>query len=347
MDSSAVSARYRPVGVVLAACVLALLALGGLGFVVLILISALFMHVPRMPNPGLVQAFQLLTAFFLLGVSVFCAFTVVGLFRMKNWARVSIVVIGALETCFCLLLMLIYGALAFVPALGSASTTAQVSPVLLKAVFLGLAGGMFVFSLIGIWWFIYFTRRSVRALFTEKRELPVAFSPDGVTAGQPKPGRSVNEVLLTCLGVLYLVGAPWMIAVAFMQIPMFFLGVIFRGNAASVLMLALATLNLAIGVGLLRRNRPAWFGALFINAIGLLSSLIILLPRGRHAFQSYQQEITQHLLGPAMAPSPVVSMQNSMIFISLVPGVVMLVVVIWFLFHVRGLFESKFTVKQE
>src|ERR1700735_5378711 len=92
-------AMRRPAGVVVAAVVLGLMALLAILGTIVSLVASVYMH-PPVNIPGF-HVFMVVFNLFALGILGFCGWTVVGLFKMRRWARVSIVVIGGLEFFFC------------------------------------------------------------------------------------------------------------------------------------------------------------------------------------------------------------------------------------------------------
>jgi hypothetical protein len=108
-----------------------------------------------------------------------------------------------------------------------------------------------------------------------------------------------------CLSVLYLLGAFWGIAEAFVRFPMFFLGYTLRGNSASVFGIVLAAIEVALGVGLLRRMKLAWVASLVLNGLGLIYTLEMFNPSYRAKITEYQQEIMSHTFAfNGITPSP-------------------------------------------
>ena len=166
MPDAATKAENKPSGIGLAAAALSLLIC--FGTICLVgSIAALFLtRNPLVPNIAAVRiilsTFDLLLLLFL----VWCAWTVVGLFGLRPWARYSILVIGALDFLFFALLcalMLIARRNPIVVSLNAHPSPAVPFPV--GAVILGLAGLYGFIALIGAWWLVYFNLRPVRAAF--------------------------------------------------------------------------------------------------------------------------------------------------------------------------------------
>ena len=94
----------RPAGVVVAAVVLGLMALIGIFISVGSILVTLLMHNPAIPAVPGIKAMMVATTAVLLGFYLLCAWTVVGLFQLRRWARYAILAIGGVEFSFSALL---------------------------------------------------------------------------------------------------------------------------------------------------------------------------------------------------------------------------------------------------
>lgn len=153
-----------PAGVGIAAAVLGLMALVGL-LVAACSAFALFMTntalVPRIPVVRLTVG---IVDLLLLALVTLAAYTIVGLFRMKVWARYSMVALGALDFLFFVVLMA--GVLIGRVKSGMAAMQIPGHPTLtLGEIMLELAAFYGVMALIGVWWVVYFNLRPVRLVF--------------------------------------------------------------------------------------------------------------------------------------------------------------------------------------
>lgn len=336
----------RPVGLVLAAMSLALmtcfwLMVGGLG-----LFSGMFLHTPQIEQYPAIAAIQIASSLAILTICAFCVFTVVGLFRVKNWARISILILGGLLAFISLVSAIGYAVMAM-SSLMDQPDTSGTSPIALKFIFLSMSSVSLVVMLIGVWWLVYFNLRRIRALFatraTQVLPDPTVAMPMPVMTPVPIPakrGRSVIETLMIGLAVLYVLGVAGFIFNAVLQVPIFFLGFIFRGTAAMVLMLAFSVLNLWVGIGLLRRMKAAWVGAFVINGLGLLSILGLVLPSVRARMAAYQQEVMRSMFHGALPAVPLNQLlQGPVYVISALSGILTVGAVIWLLVLAKPLFE--------
>jgi hypothetical protein len=341
----------RPMGVVFAAIVLALMALFGFLAGALVVFLTLFVRPPQLTQYPLLEAVEIVVGIVVLLISGLCAWTVVGLFRLQKWARISVVILGGVLAFFSFVNAIVYLAIglgsleAFVPA----PNAPTVSPLMIKMVFLGLAGFAFLCAGIGVWWLVYFNLRRIRELFSMDRTrqlLEFALQPVATDAGvwidPTRPKRSVIEVLVIVLGLLYLFGALWGVAEAFVRFPLFLLGHIFRGSSAGIFGLAMGVIDAGLGVGLLRRMKAAWIVALVFNALGLVYTLEMLSPRYQAGMADYQKEIMRRTLSGIVPVPPPPQLNFAPVYVlSAILGVLMVGAVFWLLLRARPLFEQK------
>ena len=156
----------RPPGVGIAAAVLSLLICFG-AITLVGSIATLFLTrnpiVPRISSVRIIMAgFDLALLLFL----VWCAWTVVGLFRMRSSARYSILAIGALDfLVFALFCATLLFARRSPIIIGMDAHPNPAMPFPLGALILALAIIYALFALIGLWWLVYFNLRTVRLAF--------------------------------------------------------------------------------------------------------------------------------------------------------------------------------------
>jgi hypothetical protein len=343
-------------GLVLAAIVLALITIVGFLSAVLALFEVLYVRPQRLTHYPLLEAIEIVTWLVVLLISGFCAWTVVGLFRMQKWARISILVLGAVICFFSFFSVVIYCVLAFTAPTSFVPPphAAGVTPHMIRGMLLCMAGFSLLFMLVGVWWLVYFNLRRVRALFMTSAlrthtELLANAPVAGVSAPpETRSARGPIEILVICLGYLYLFGAIWGIAELFARFPLFLLGHIFRGSSAGIFGLTMAVIHVGLGVGLLRRKKAAWIAALVFNALGLIYTLEMLSPRYQAGRSNYQQEIMRYqqeimrrtLSGLAPVAQPQINLPHMYIF-SAIMGVLMVGAVFWLLLRARPLFERK------
>jgi len=233
----------RPAGVTVSAVFLILgSALTALIGVFMLLAPSLVP--PNSPQPPFAQAIMVITATVLFGCALWGVLTGVGLFRMRRWARISIVVIGALLVIFCgLSLLMIF----IVP---------QLTPEFEPASGMGIVVGiMFTFYLIpiafGVWWLIYFNRTAVKA----------AFLAGASVSAKEGPRRPLSIAVIAWHAIAFgIMTTPY----ALSSWPAFFFGIVLTGWVAKLIYFSFGAAELAIGAGLLKlkpwsHTAAVWF----------------------------------------------------------------------------------------
>ncbi len=323
----------RPAGVVVAAVVLGLIALFGIFAEVLILGVSLLVQSPVMPHLPAMRATLLVTNAAVLCFFLFCEWAVVGLFRMRRWARIAMLIVSGVM--FCVSAILCVGMILIrVPAL---PVTKGPSPVSLQAVFVGMSVFYGLLSLIGAWWLVYFNLRPVRAAF--------AAADPRLLNGQAVPASETSawRVVLVVWAWLMLAGAlffPWAI---WTRLPVFLFGLVLHGAVAMAVLAAYATVQVFAGVGLLRRWKAGWYVTLAWQIYSIAYSATMLLPGTGRRFAEYQQQLANQWSGLTVT-SP-----HATVFVSQRPfmemmfllGLVVVLVLTWVLIRERGDFLGR------
>lgn len=311
----------RPVGVILAAVVLGCIALFGILGCLLTLAVTFFLHNPIIQQAPGVRTIVGVLECAMLVFFLWCVWTVVGLFRMKLWARLSIIVIGGIVFVLSALAALgTFLARGFAPPLPAGS-----APVNMQAVFIGVALFYFCVSLIGVWWLVYFNLPSVRAAFAPARVLPPGpgngFGPGPGSGPQlgpgfgtlPPPGASLSEsappamsgwrlviIVWACLLLACVLAVPMILVT---PMPYFIAGVVLGGSVGKLVLLLLLSVEIWLGIGLLRKWKAAWYVAVAWQVYSAFYLLTFLLPGVWRRFAVYQEQLAaQFSTLPGSAP---------------------------------------------
>lgn len=327
----------RPIGVTVAA---ALLALSGCFLLMMacimfaVAVAVRFRAVPH-ASASLVLM-QIATGVLLLLLAGFCGAVVSGLIKQRNWARLSIIVIGAFQAVLCLAAAALYYAIS-TSNFSSPAGGPPVDPGLLKEVMYFLSAGFLLGAAAGAWWVVYFNRPRARLWFCpeEDAEDPEAFYP----TAQPKPhaNRTV-EALLIVLAVLLMFSAIKAIVYAGLHFPLFFAGTVFRGHGAVLAWLMLAVLNAGVAIGLLRRDKTAWYLGFILQAYALAAWISMLLPATRARMFAYQHEVQHAFTGQTAVPQTNALLEKPLMFLFSILGLVFILAILWLLVRARPLF---------
>jgi hypothetical protein len=301
-------AMKRPAGLILTTIALGFLAFGQtLAAVSMFFAGFAFRKgIPASPaTPQLAPAFHELVSIFsfifgmlLLLFAVWSVLTIVGLLRLRNWGRVSTLVLAGILAGF--------GGLSCVAAIFSIfvgpmrPTQGGVSPQII----MGVVGLFYaVVAAVGVWWLIYFNRPAVRSLFVPPMSYPTtpyhpAYPSLLVTPYQlppRKPGRFDHVptpiAIIACLFLLSAVCCP---LAAFLPFPAFMLGFIFNRPASAILYIGIGVLCGFIAVGLLRLDNRARITVMGFMGFGVVNMALSVLPWYQSQFRLYNQQMMEH-----------------------------------------------------
>lgn len=277
----------RPAGVIVAAVVLGLMAMVGiLGAAASVAVSFLVQNPAVAPMPG-VRAILAVTSGMMLCFFAFCGWTVVGLFRMRRWARYTILGIGGVEFCFSALLCAMMILLRNAPLPLPPGTAA--SPVGVQTIFLGMAVFYGLLSLVGAWWLVYFNLAHVREAFAGMTPVP-AVAEGAVATGSPQAETPAWRIVIVVWACLMLVSVPFIPVMLFLHMPLFLLGWVIHGTAAMAVLLALILVQLYLGVGLLRKWKAAWYVAMAWQVYAVACFVVLLSPSVWARLMAYDRE---------------------------------------------------------
>lgn len=219
---------------------------------------------PAAPIPAWLPIFTYVLSVLFVSMAAWGILTAVGLFRVRRWARYSVLIIGGCLALIGLPSMVMMVVLTAVPL--PVPATVDVTHVhtaqTLTRIALGAGAAFYgLVCAVGISWLIYFNLKKVRGLFAD-------------AAGLPAHGR--RPFLISTIAVLSLIGAATCLLVAILPMPGGFFGWILQGWGKVAVMLAWAALLAASGVGLWRLNELGRRLALAVQALGLTQYVVFL-----------------------------------------------------------------------
>ena len=266
----------RPIGVVVSAVVLILGSLFQLLIALLTALGGVLLQkqiasgrLPSSPTAPPMQPWMPNLIFvgcaFFVALGVWGILTSIGLFRLRSWARYSVLVIGGglaglgLISCLMTLLML---AINLPVAAGVDPSQAHQVQAVSKVIFEGIAVFYAILCILGVSWLVYFNQENTRAVFSVKTEVVSA---------------SRRPILISVIAILNLVGAFSCLVIVFVPVPGAFLGWILHGWQKVALYLLMTGIEAAVGIGLWKLQewgRQLNFGLL---AFSLIQSIVYLL----------------------------------------------------------------------
>jgi hypothetical protein len=137
-------------------------------------------------QPGFLLGFMIFAILFYLALAAWAIATVVGLFRMRSWARISIMIIGGGLAAIGLFSTLMSMAMPHI--MKSMPPTPGADPTMMRIVFIVFAVIWLLIAAIGLWWLVYFALRNTREAFAQAKDqqgLPTTGT--GMAAAYPAP----------------------------------------------------------------------------------------------------------------------------------------------------------------
>lgn len=299
----------RPVGTTVSAVVALLGSVFALLFAVLMLATA-FMPIPQTTPPDFANI-ALGSGAFLALLAALGLWTSVGLFRLRPWARTSILVFSGVMAVISLISLI--GVLLMPMPPGTDPAVAR----FVRPVTLTMFGIPF---LIGVWWLIQFNTRTTRE----------AFAAGAVAAVPARP------MSITIIGWANIVGGISTLFPIISRLPAFLAGLALTGWAAGVLYAFFGAIGIYIGRGLLElreRARLLAIGWFMISMIHMAAVTFVPVVRGR------MLELQKSIAGAQAQPAPF----DTAVFTNVMFGFVaaLAVTAIWFLIRNRAAFKTE------
>jgi hypothetical protein len=270
---------------------------------------------PTIPAaPHLVTYLMLAISVFYAVLAVWAIMTVIGILRLRSWARYSILVIGGG--------LAVLGIFAVLGTLVSRTmfTNLQaeqpnVDPHIFAMIFVVMVVMELLIAGLGIWWLVYFTRGPICDLFNAPVPIPARFgsrSPEAhgaidIGSQPPKPANGLFSspehapTSIKILGWFFLIGFIFCLPLVFLPIPAFILGFIVPLKASRLLFLVMPIVTASIGYGLLKLKNSARLAAIALTVFGLVNSAISVTPWYQDQFRQYMAQFMTKFM--AMMPS--------------------------------------------
>lgn len=268
----------RSVGV---AVIAVLSLLGSMLALLMGLLMALVMTFAPLPtkdfpgSPLFFKAMLLLSSLMYVLPAIWGIVTSIGLFRLRNWARISMIVFSVL-----LIFVSGFGGLVslLMPMLPSPNHSAD-NALVAARYFMGL----FSLTLIGIgaWWIVFFTRQRVKEQFLPPPPVAGTLPP---VVDSPAAERTFKRPLsISILGWLMLGGCLFMVPSMFLHPPAILFTKLLTGRTATLCYGGYTVLNLLIGIGLLRLNPSARLAGICYYVFSFINVGIFYLAPGPQA----------------------------------------------------------------
>jgi hypothetical protein len=270
--------------------------------------------------PSFMKYFAIVEAIFFLGFGGWGIASGVGLINTKEWARISMLVFGAILLVTALPAALV---MAVMPLSGANNPNLPENFMLVMRLgigsFYGLVGAL------GIFWLYFFNKKTVKAQF---REMPQATDEvygtvqtdlagmsrvaDVVGATEEEVSRPLSISIIAWF--LLIGGAVCILCLPFAAnffpdhtIPFCFMGIFLTGRTALVVFFIWMAVQMVAAVGLLKLKEWGRLLGISLQVFGILNSLLTFgLPANRARFQQMMESMTASMTAPMSQPPPFV-----------------------------------------
>ena len=266
-----------------------------------------------------------------LALSVWGILTAVGLFRVRRWARYSILVIAAGLAFISFVSIFTSILIAFIPLpqpAGLDPTQAHSSQMIARFIFASMAVLYTGLLAVAVWWLVYFNRPALRELFAAGAPL------DSVPCRRPLP--------ISILAALQLLGAIFCLFAALLPLPAFMFGWTLHGSGKVVLYAVICGLDVLTFMGLWRLRE--WGRRLTFFMLGFTVLNLAFNFLRPSSFRQYQAEVHQ-MMSPSQPQLPV-GFQNTLFGGSMIFGLIFCIVIAAILVHYRAFFASPASTPQ-
>ncbi len=278
-----------------------------------------------------VKYFMAFTALLLFAVGAWGIATGMGLMRLREWARISMLVFSALLLFLCIPGFLMLLVMPFPPPGTTPSPELTKNVLMATKVFLTIFYG--VLAVLGGWWLYFFNKPSTKDQFL-RFTIPTLAGTAGlsiVTAGN-------RPLSITLIAWYLLISALVGVLGLSMNPPVFFLGFFFKGTSASLIMSALAFLQSLIGFGLLKLRPWGRTLAIYYFQFLIFNSLtMVLIPGTQARFEQAMGDMLRDMQGTAGTPPPAMHFQ---IWFGVIFAVPLLALLLWVVVSRKEAFQG-------
>jgi hypothetical protein len=325
---------------------------------------------PRLP-PLFFTMMRVVLPFFYAIPAVWGIVTAVGLLQLKNWARISSIVISVLLIVFGAFGMLTAMVLFLKPPAGNG-----VDPKMFSII--GAVAAAFALAEIGvgIWWMVFFNRAGVKAQFLPQA-LPYSYAGQGAdpyaiqmphSATPPPPSLTTPEALTTPTDVAALptppIAAPnrparplsisiigWFLVASclfvpfsvMLRAPTILFTAIFTGWRAVILLSLFGALHLYMGIALLKMKSSGRLVGMGYYIFALLNTAVFFLAPGRSARIARLLDAEQSMFSwvrSAQTDSPFTGDITPFLVIGAIGGIAFCLVLLYFLAAAKPAFDK-------
>jgi len=310
------------------------------------------------PSPINMGAVIAVESLFFLGFGAWGIASGVGLLKLKQWARISVIVFAAILVFCCVPAALLF---AFIPL---PNTSAPNLPADFMTIMrIGMVTFYGAFALLGGFWLYFFNRKSVAAQFQVQRpvaevaaqqfswEAPIT-APEAPATVRGGPVRRERPLSISIIGWFLLISSAFAaIWVPFtprffsgFQLPIYFLGHFFFGRTTYAILTVWMTAQFVAAIGLLKLKRAGLFATIAFQCLTIVNfTMLAVIPGARARYQ----QIMDTVMATMNANMPQVAVTNGSTVTAVNPfpawaaplaSIPLVLVILWFLITRRHAF---------
>jgi len=235
------------------------------------------------------------TSVILAAFAVWFILTLIGLIRLRFWARYSVLAIAGLLAGLGGISMLTSFAIPFLmPTLPVAANQPAADPGMMRIIFFATGAFYGLVTAAGVALLVYFNLAKTRALFL--LSAPLAVGPPNTSTGRARP------TAVTVISWIFLISGPCCLIYTFLPFPAFLFGFILYGFAAHCMYLLFGVGAFAIGYGLYRLREEARIAVFVMFVLCPIQLVVLLTPWGAHQFRIYMDAINAAMYAGRQAP---------------------------------------------
>jgi len=265
----------------------------------------------------------------------------IGLFCLKQWARISLLVYAGLLICVSL-------PAAALMAVISLPHDPNLPVNFMPVIRVGMALFYGMFAALGGVWLYFFNKRSVKVQFQAMPRMPESAAGDvfvGVPAPEASASQSARPLSITVIGWFLLIASALAPLGALInralfpgvQGPFYFLGFFFFGWSGYLVLLVWMAAQMVAAVGLLKLKRWGLFATIALQCLTLLNAtLLLVIPGHRARLQQIMETMVASMDARLPQPAPFVFPT----WIGFGMAFPMVLVILWFLVTRRQVFNS-------
>jgi hypothetical protein len=249
--------------------------------------------------PSVFKAFMMVVPLMYLLPAAWGITTGIGLLRLRNWARISIIVFASLLTIY----GVFGGLMGVLFTLVRLPQGPETDPGIMMGIRIVMVSMALVQLSIGIWWLIFFNRAKVRDQFRRTHALEMRPTPVLPTMGtlppppimaqtapianfQP-PAAPARPTSITIIGWYLLIVSFYVPLNLALHTPAMFFNKLLTGWPAALYYVAVGAAHLCIGIGLLKLWRAARiFGIAYLLLFSVNSAVFCLAPGARERIKT-------------------------------------------------------------